>query len=424
MIPRRNKHLLAVEYIWEYSPWKNNRVYPFKQELLSNRKHIVSNTTEAYFPTAKIWEKRIKATLLKYEGRGARINFNLFKKNLTKISSQIPHIHCVNYARFLTYTSRTDARDRFLYTNTQKLPPTRENFPCRFCNRGIDTITHYLIDCKLIQAFWAMLQEQAPVNIFPGKTNLFESLCLQNNRWENKGKGILLKFQIALFSVLTCIHTVRRDIRINNIRTKENKASLLLSHFKQVNKIKNICYKLKTLSYKNYIQEFIGNLPNDHLRIFTDGSFIPEENSGGAGAVIYDNNNRLAFAEASLGAKTNNFAEVYAIGMALLLAVKLPNHKKYKRIHIFSDSLYAINCATMLHNTKVESNIPILRIVRTLLRSFHKLKWHITIHYVPSHMGVEGNECVDSIANRAAKNARVREVKLSFCLDFKYHLEI
>ena len=81
---------------------------------------------------------------------------------------------------------------------------------------------------------------------------------------------------------------------------------------------------------------------NDYINIYTDGACINNgKKNAKAGIGIYISDN-FTVSEKLNGLPTNQRAELYAILKALLIIDII----KYKNIHIYTDSMYSINCIT------------------------------------------------------------------------------
>jgi len=90
--------------------------------------------------------------------------------------------------------------------------------------------------------------------------------------------------------------------------------------------------------------------------------------------------------------------ELAAIRLAMQTAKQLdPNVP----IAIFSDSLSAIRCLSNEHSTSRP------QMLQEIYHLSHDLKQEIKLIWVPSHIGIPGNEMADRLANQAANKDRV-----------------
>lgn len=138
-----------------------------------------------------------------------------------------------------------------------------------------------------------------------------------------------------------------------------------------------------------------------HVEIYTDGACRGNPGAGGWGVLlIHDGREKeLSGAEAHT---TNNRMELLA-AIRALEALKRPG----TRARIYTDSQYVIKgikewvASWKRRGWKTADRKPVknqdLWERLDALASAHDLEWH----WVPGHSGVEGNERVDQLANRA-----------------------
>ena len=90
--------------------------------------------------------------------------------------------------------------------------------------------------------------------------------------------------------------------------------------------------------------------------------------------------------------------ELQAIRIGLIKAKEVidskPPHQKVNHLHIFSDSKTAW---TVIQNKSQDDNQLILRDIDVLLRGLGDTE--TTFQWIPSHIGIEGNEKADELAN-------------------------
>lgn len=134
---------------------------------------------------------------------------------------------------------------------------------------------------------------------------------------------------------------------------------------------------------------------------YTDGSASPNPGPSGAGASIFDPCSTLTDLGASLGRGTNNYAELYAIGMCFSELILRLSHSSAPAppILLFSDSLYAIQAITSTKPPLVHS--PTIMALRASFAALLRLTPSY-LHWIRGHRDVGGNERVDKIAKRFA----------------------
>lgn len=129
------------------------------------------------------------------------------------------------------------------------------------------------------------------------------------------------------------------------------------------------------------------------ITIYTDGSYRKKISAASSAILVVFQDGRLYTEHKYLGNKTNNYAELFAIKMALswCFKQKLLNEK----IRICSDSTYAIGISTGEMTPK--ANKEIAEITHHLYQSFS----NIQIDWVKGHSTNKYNKLVDTIANIA-----------------------
>ena len=144
----------------------------------------------------------------------------------------------------------------------------------------------------------------------------------------------------------------------------------------------------KTKTHPCTYQEEFYNIPQhhpDHLYVFTDGS---KDNGRAACAAVL---NKTVLKKALPRESSIFTAESRAIDQALNIISK----SKHQKIMIFSDSLSVL---LSLRNKKFQE--PLINKLLSRLDSMSNRK-EIIICWTPSHIGVRGNERVDSAAKLA-----------------------
>ena len=163
--------------------------------------------------------------------------------------------------------------------------------------------------------------------------------------------------------------------------------------------------KRNKIAEKNSFLEKLSQIPRNALLTFTDGSSFGNPGPGGAGYYMFT---RLAplphhlFSSTHLPNTTNNKAELQALTEALtFIEARLTNRASphIPPIHLFSDSLYAINAT--LGNSRPKTHLSLVRDAR---RAFERLSRQTTPHIsqVPGHAKIFYNEVADFLAKRGS----------------------
>jgi ribonuclease HI len=133
-------------------------------------------------------------------------------------------------------------------------------------------------------------------------------------------------------------------------------------------------------------------LPEGTVVAFTDGGCRGNPGPAGSGAVVLLPDGRRGEASLSLGTATNNVGELAAIGLALDLLEEagVPDTAS---VALFTDSKYTNGVLCLGWKAKANRDL-ILGLRERLSR-----RSGASIHWVAGHVGVDGNERADALAN-------------------------
>ena len=156
----------------------------------------------------------------------------------------------------------------------------------------------------------------------------------------------------------------------------------------------------------------MNNKDND-LILFTDGSSLGNPGPGGWGAILaYPKLDEIVELGGTKLKTTNNEMELTAIVSGLSYAIN-----SHARIHIYTDSQYAINGVTkwmygwVKNGWQTASKEPVKN--KEIWETLYSLvtergKDTISWHHVRGHVGIPGNERVDDIARELAEGTNVQ----------------
>lgn len=131
------------------------------------------------------------------------------------------------------------------------------------------------------------------------------------------------------------------------------------------------------------------DLPDNCIRIYTDGASSGNPGPAGIGALLIYGKNRKEISQ-GIGICTNNLAELTAIEAALSL---LKREDLPVRIH--TDSSYALGVLTQ--GWKPEKNQELVARIKKQMKKFKNLKFI----KVKGHSGIKENEMADFLATSA-----------------------
>jgi len=138
-------------------------------------------------------------------------------------------------------------------------------------------------------------------------------------------------------------------------------------------------------------------LPENCIRIYTDGASSGNPGPSGIGVLLLYKKNRKEISE-FIGKATNNIAELKAIQRALS-ALK----RRDLPIRIFTDSAYALGQLTQTRQPR--ANRQLILGIRFLMTRFNDL----ALIKVKGHCGIKENEVADFLATSAIKKADTKK---------------
>jgi ribonuclease HI len=285
---------------------------------------------------------------------------------------------------------------------------------CPLCQDGEDSTQHLFADCTVANL---ALRTTAHAHLENPNLQYSIPLALLATELTKTDTNLLILLNAAIWFT-----------RINILRTLNTLSPLqqVLSRFYQLtaqyfptlskpsdkpnqnpNNTKRTNKKRKRKELALKMQDIIAAVPNDNMNIlaYTDGSRMGDHDYCGAGALLrYDGD--IHTASSALGMSSNNVGELYALGIVIDIANTLTTPPDTTpHIHIFTDSKWAFNAVSGAWKTNTNS-----RLVKTVRAKFKAYGLeHITVHYVPSHENIPGNDAADVLAKRGAKRSETHQ---------------
>ena len=148
------------------------------------------------------------------------------------------------------------------------------------------------------------------------------------------------------------------------------------------------------------MNQVLGNIPEEDVTIFTDGSVGENNNNGGAGAIIYwPSSAEPEVVTKACGKKCSSYrAEMAAIHAALKsLQAKEPQCDN-SNIWLFTDSESALQRLKSGPGLQID---PTADAIWSQLSTISE-KHNITMQWIPGHRNIDGNEAADKAAKDAA----------------------
>jgi len=145
--------------------------------------------------------------------------------------------------------------------------------------------------------------------------------------------------------------------------------------------------------------EFLVTIP-EYIQVYTDGS---KDSNGTASAAIMGAN--------QLAARLPNCASIFTAEIhAILLALRLIEKSSNTKFMIFSDSLSSLQAIIGSH---CRSKVDVLDVSEKLHRLSLSGK-SVEFCWIPSHVGIKGNETVDFLAKRAITEEIDISIKVNY----------
>lgn len=151
--------------------------------------------------------------------------------------------------------------------------------------------------------------------------------------------------------------------------------------------------KAQAVAAAEAARELLAGLDDDVHVAFTDGACRGNPGPAGSGVLLKLADGRVARASRSLGRATNNIGELTAIGVALQLLdeAEVPPDA---RVVVLTDSSYSHG--VLVKGWKAKANASLIAELREALQA----RPGVEIHWVAGHVGIDGNEEADRLANR------------------------
>ena len=172
---------------------------------------------------------------------------------------------------------------------------------------------------------------------------------------------------------------------------------------------------------RHYAREMIAKLGSQTLVGFTDGSANPNPGPSGAGAYIYSTTPNDTWddeALVALGKGSNNLGELWAIGMALQMALRriLAAPDSYETLMIFTDSIFARSCILgEWMSPKYKALVEAIQLPLSHLNTIIT----VGIEWVPAHVGIDANEHADFLAGQGSLRSGAGHSDVNVQEDFK-----
>ncbi|XP_050512801.1 uncharacterized protein LOC126888504 [Diabrotica virgifera virgifera] len=162
-------------------------------------------------------------------------------------------------------------------------------------------------------------------------------------------------------------------------------------------------YHENLLISKNTLSACIANLP-DFLEIYTDAS----KQNDGTGCAFY-----IPSANIQEKFKLNSSTSIFsAEAIGIIKACEYIEKSKLKKIHLLSDSLSVLKCIANPINVVATDINPFIKKLKLKIHKLRKSHYELKFTWVKAHIGLRGNEVVDSLAKESLTTGQYMENNL------------
>ena len=382
-------------------------------------------------------------------------NYNTTPTNtlnhFTSLDPNTPNQLLMHHLKLYTYAIDTDKRIRFFIPNATVHPSSDASnpFPCYLCPNGTDTILHIYdpTACPTVHALisdlaithdihhQALIDPAFASELTCGNYPLFIMEFPKSSSKQLDKCSFVLALNFAIWQL-------RKLVRAGGVPGAFHKYALRQSILKfkpfwsnpKGNKPTGTKYgsassrsaAQKALALAD-AQTFVNSIPPDSAIVYTDGSSLGNPGPAGAGALVVSPSipgptvfRRLHCSLCTANeARSNNFAELWAVGMAL--SFLLDSWHNRPTIYILSDSKFIIDLLNRLSFSVDFEHL--ISNVLTLKDAYSSSQQAIRFCWVPGHSGLIGNEVADEMANVGSGSARALPlITPSDGARFEYHV--
>jgi ribonuclease HI len=380
---------------------------------------------------------------LKLTERAEKLN-HIFKLYNTTPTSTLEHFSTLDpctpnhllthHLKLYTYALETDRRIRYFAPNASAHPARSAltPYPCYFCSKGDDTLLHIYdpTSCPVVKSIIADLavthdiHHQALIDtsfaseLTAGNTPLFIMNFPKSNSKSLDKASFVLALNYSIWQL-------RNLVRAGGVPGAYHKFALrqLILKFKPYwsnpkgKKPSGTLYgsassrseAQKERALKDALQ-FVSSIPPAAGRIYTDGSSLGNPGPAGSGALVVGptgpgppSSVRLFCPLCTVNdVRSNNFAELWAIGMAISFI--LDKFTSRPQMYILSDSKFIIDLLNRNAFSYEFENL--VAHILALKNAYSARSQAIRFCWVPGHVGLSGNEAADELANIGSSTPR------------------
>ena len=173
---------------------------------------------------------------------------------------------------------------------------------------------------------------------------------------------------------------------------------------KPLAKSKSLMTPSELLEVRDQVNSHINQVYSLHTQFYIDGSVDPDSGRAAAGIMSNSASNSVAVALRLTDGISSTQAELGAIHEALCYITGFSSDHK---VVIHCDSLSAIQA--IKRPTPDIYNKQVYEIVKLAAQLVTSKGIELTLHWIPSHVGIEGNELVDALVKTGLEHAEVEK---------------
>ena len=386
------------------------------------------------------------------------LNYNTTPTNtlnhFASLDPNTPNKLLTHHLKLYTYALETDKRIRFFNPSASVHPSSNaaNPFPCYLCPTGTDTILHIYdpTSCPVIHSLISDLaiahDDHHPALI--DTAFVAELTCghypLFVMEFPKSNSKLLDKCSFVL-ALNYAIWQLRNLVRAGGVPGAFHKFALRQSILKfkpfwsNPKGKKPTGTKYGSASSRSASQKalaltdahnFVNAIPADAASIYTDGSSLGNPGPAGADALVISppspgptSFRRLHCPLCTQGeVRSNNFAELWAIGMALSFLLDTWPTLSRPTVYILSDSKFITDLLNRI-SFSVEFEYLVTQVLK-LKDAYSTHHQAILFCWIPGHVGLTGNEVADALANVGSGTTRTLPLTIpSRQTDrFEYHV--
>jgi ribonuclease HI len=371
------------DYLNSHSDWSPNNADTFKRTNKKIYKDIMSASRNLV-----VIEDTTRLLGRYVDEDEAEATATRFHDALGSIGKKLPDRIHATQLQLLANSTPTTWRTRMI-PKIRDTAAVAAGFPCKLCGQPKDWIEH-IYTPSLCSTTKKAILSATMTNFLPLPT--LEALANSETPLFTHDYLTDMPLSCDLVRTVMCLSwAIWKAYTETSSGLQPSKAasrivSLFTSSFSSGEKDKDLMKEEKRVKFL----KFLTTLPQDNIKVYTDGSANPNPGPCGAGAIIYFPDGFIVRLFQPLDLGSNNRGEAWAVGMGLQY-LEEKGHVS-DQIDLFTDS--KITLGQLESGWKFKTNKKALHALQKIRARFKCL----SIYKVPAHCNIEGNEEADVLA--------------------------